>query len=419
MLARTSKSPQGEPDRATPDIGNDSAAVPAVVVGGIDNGGGLGLVRSLGRAGVPVIVVEQDRFAPALHSRYARKFIVPELSGRPLIRGLLALRETLAARPVLFLTSDEAALTVSQYRAELEQAYHLRLPDHDRLRALLHKSSFQELAEAHGFPIPRSVRITNVLEIGTLADLSFPVVIKPSVKTGEYLTSRFARGYRAANLEEAEVICRNILPVLPNLIVQEWIEGTDEDIYFCLQYRGRDGTVSAFTGRKLTIWPPDVGPTASCTAAPMAHAILGPMTDAFFDAVSFTGMGSMEYKRDARSGRYVMIEPTVGRVDWQEEVATLHGVNIPLAAYRHEIGMAPRAEPVSPERMIWRDRGRHWRAMRHAGVRFTTEPTAKTVDAYWRADDPLPMAFHLLGMTMRVTRRAMKRLQPWLPSKAF
>ena len=46
----------------------------------------------------------------------------------------------------------------------------------------------------------------------------------------------------------------------------------------------------------------------------------------------------MEFKRDARTGEFLMIEPTVGRVDWQEEVATLNGVNIPLAAYLHEIG---------------------------------------------------------------------------------
>ena len=31
----------------------------------------------------------------------------------------------------------------------------------------------------------------------------------------------------------------------------------------------------------------------------------------------------MEYKRDAHTGEFFMIEPTVGRVDWQEEVAAL------------------------------------------------------------------------------------------------
>ena len=420
MLARVFP-PDAGPGHAAPNGAevNNGVPIPAVVVGGIDNGGGLGLVRSLGRAGAPVIIVDQDASAPALHSRYARKHVVPDLTGRSLVRELLTLQATLNVRPVLFLTSDEAVLTVSQYREELAAAYRLRLPDHDRLRSLLQKSSFQELAEARGFPVPRSVQITNALEIAGLAQLTFPAVIKPSVKTGDYLMSRFARGYRAATIGEADALCRRILPVLPNLVVQEWIDGADSDIYFCLQYRGSDRTVSSFTGRKLSIWPPDIGTTASCTAAPEAHAILAPMTDAFFDAVSFVGMGSMEYKRDARTGRFFMIEPTVGRVDWQEEVATLHGVNIPLAAYRYEIGADLPPEPEAVVPVIWRDSARHWKAMRRARGGIAAQPKAKVIDEYWRLDDPLPALFHVLSTVIRILRRTIKRLEPWLPSKAF
>src|SRR4051812_33750264 len=99
MLAKAFP-PDSRPDRVTLVGANvkDSAPIPAVVVGGADNGGGLGLVRSLGRAGVPVIVVDRDASAPALHSRYARRFVVPYQSDRSLIRALLDLRSTLDAR---------------------------------------------------------------------------------------------------------------------------------------------------------------------------------------------------------------------------------------------------------------------------------------------------------------------------------
>ncbi len=83
---------------------------------------------------------------------------------------------------------------------------------------------------------------------------------------------------------------------------------------------------------------PDVGLTASCTAAPNARPILQSLREAFFERVSFAGMGGIEFKRDARTGQFLMIEPTVGRIDGQEEVATLHGANIPLAAYLYETG---------------------------------------------------------------------------------
>ncbi|MEA2880313.1 MAG: D-aspartate ligase [Hyphomicrobiales bacterium] len=395
-----------------------SDQIPAVVVGGTDNCGGLGVVRSLGQAGVPVIVVDSEATAPALHSRYARKVLMPELSGYSFVQNLLKLQAGLNSRPVLFLTSDEAALTVSEYRTDLQRGYQLRLPEHDRLASLMKKNDFQRLAIEHGFPIPRSVRIRSSNDLGGLGGLNFPAVVKPSIKTENYVTHEFERGYPVASLEQAESVIRRILPVLPDLIVQEWIEGPDSAIYFCLMYRGSGGPVSSFTGRKLSIWPPGVGTTASCTSAPEAHEELHRLTEAFFAAVSFVGMGSMEYKRDARTGRLFMIEPTVGRVDWQEEVATLNGVNIPLAAYLHEIGTdVPAAVPNPP--VIWCDGARHWKARRinpAAGIRF---PEADVRDAYWRLTDPLPALFHAFTMFIRTLRRALRRRETRRSGKGF
>ncbi len=43
-------------------------------------------------------------------------------------------------------------------------------------------------------------------------------------------------------------------PILPDLIVQEWIEGDDSDIYFCLALRWLAGKpVISFAGQKITL----------------------------------------------------------------------------------------------------------------------------------------------------------------------
>jgi hypothetical protein len=47
-----------------------AARTPAVVIGADVNG--LGSIRSLGQAGVPVFVLDDDRWHPGMHSRYAR-----------------------------------------------------------------------------------------------------------------------------------------------------------------------------------------------------------------------------------------------------------------------------------------------------------------------------------------------------------
>jgi D-aspartate ligase len=389
-------------------VGPETLPVPAVVVGGADNCGGLGIVRSLAHANIPIFVLDTAGSAPALYSRYARKVLVSAVSGPQFVRELLTLQSALQSRPVLFLTSDDAALTVSEFRSELEAAYRLRLPSHQRLTELMQKNTFEQVATELNFPVPRSMRIRTLNDLSNLAGLNAPLVVKPSVKSELYLKHQFERGYRVSSLKEAEAVCRRILPILPDLIVQEWIEGTDDELYFCLQYRGEAGARVAFSGRKLSIWPPEIGTTASCTAAPQEDAELTGLTDRFFDAVAFTGMGGMEFKRDSRTGRFFMIEPTVGRVDWQEEVATLNGVNIPVAAYRHEIGEPLPARTLAPP-VIWRDGARHWKAVRAGHA--CKAPAAAVVDAYWRLNDPLPAIFHAFTTLARTVRRFFDRFR--------
>jgi hypothetical protein len=229
--------------------------------------------------------------------------------------------------------------------------------------------------------------------------------------TARYVKAQFARGYKVASPEQAEGVCNRILAVAQGLVVQEWIEGPDSDLYFCLQYRATDGTtVCSFTGRKLSIWPPDVGVTASCTAAPEVRSILQPLTEAFFERVSFIGMGGIEFKRDGRTGQFLMIEPTVGRIDGQEEVATLHGANIPLAAYLHEIGSPGLCVKEDPPPVIWRDFFSHSMSV---AVRCNRSRPAKrnsrVYDAYWRRDDPMPSLFHVLDGSVRYLRRTLRR----------
>jgi predicted ATP-grasp superfamily ATP-dependent carboligase len=353
-----------------------------------------------------------------MHSRFAHKVTVSKVSGPSLVDDLLALAGAFSEPAVLFLTTDEAALTVSEHRAALAGKYRFRLPSHDCLVSLMHKTSFQQLAERHGFPVPRSVRVEGLADLDGLRGLRFPAIVKPTIKNADYVRGRFPRAYKVASREQAEAVCRRVLSIVPGLMVQEWIDGSDSDLYFCLQYRGADGAaVCSFTGRKLSIWPPDIGVTASCTAAPDARPVLEPLTDAFFRRVSFVGMGGIEFKKDPRSGRFLMIEPTVGRVDAQEEVATLHGANIPAAAYRYEVGLTvPRVEECTAS-AIWRDSWAHRRSARRRRFTLTPQPNARIFDAYWRIDDPMPGLFHLLGGSTRSLRNSVRSATERFPSR--
>ncbi len=130
------------------------------------------------------------------------------------------------------------------------------------------------------------------------------------------------------------------------------------------------------------------------------------LTNRFFSAVGFVGLGSMEYKRDRRDGRFYMVEPTVGRTDYQEEVATLNGVNIPLAAYLGEVGAPfPSAAPAGPP-VGWRDPiGDHNARAALRGTAVAAVPGLRFRDAYFRPDDPMPfIALKAAGLTRRLAR---------------
>jgi D-aspartate ligase len=145
-------------------------------------------------------------------------------------------------------------------------------------------------------------------------------------------------------------------------------------------------------------------------AAPEAAAELESMTRSFIEKVGYVGMGSVEYKWDNSSRRFLIIEPTVGRTDLQEEIATLCGVNIPLAAYKHELG-----EPCTPYTaprvdVVWRSSFLE----RLKGVSADVPQHVTIHDGYWRLDDPLPALIRyscgLCSSAWRSWRRRRSRL---------
>lgn len=358
----------------------------AIVVGSGLNA--LGVVRSLGSAGVRVAVVTSRAGGPATLSRHALRCFL-DVDHAALPNRLPKVAQALGGRPVLFLTEEESVRVASLARDRLQQVLRLRLGPHERMMQLTHKDGVQLLAEQAGLQIPRALHLRSPGDLRGLQTLRYPCVVKPGLKHAGY-GARFKKAYIAKSADEATRLFGEIAPVLPDLLVQEWIEGGDDSIHFCLQYVGEDGqTVASFTGRKLRAWPPQVGGTASCMAATEADAVLAGMTSRFFRAVGFQGMGSMEYKRDARDGRYYVVEPTVGRTDFQQEVATVNGVNIPYAAYCYECGLPAPAAQLPNITRIWREPTADRWSEQEQGPHpaFSAHPV---VDAYWRASDMRP-----------------------------
>ena len=79
-------------------------------------------------------------------------------------------------------------------------------------------------------------------------------------------------------------------------------------------------------------WPPSSGSTAFCITH--SDPMMLELGTSALSAAGLIGLGSMEFKKDPKSGKYFMIEPTVARNDHQSFISTKAGVNLSrLALY--------------------------------------------------------------------------------------
>jgi predicted ATP-grasp superfamily ATP-dependent carboligase len=239
-------------------------------------------------------------------------------------------------------------------------------------------------------------------------------VVKPGERHVEY-GRQFKKAYRVETAEQAVDLVRRILPVMADVVVQEWTEGPDSNIFFCLQYLDKHGQASvSFTGRKIRSWPPQVGGTASCGPAPEAHEELSTLTTRFFRNAGVIGMAAMEYKRDSRSGEFRMVEPTIGRTDYQAEVATLNGVNLPYAAWCAELDRPVPAPASAARPLAWRVRVEDDQSAlaQHQRPDQGFEHVDGIRDALWRPSDPLPYLVQQLRHVQRALQHRAARMMP-------
>jgi predicted ATP-grasp superfamily ATP-dependent carboligase len=393
-------------------------AAPVVVVGeGLNC---LGVIRSLAGAGLTVISATSTRRCAVGCSRFARVELLPSLEGRGLVDGLLALGRRLGNRPVLLLGGDRQVAAVSEAREELEPLFRIALPPAERVRTLADKALFQEFAEAHGLPVPRTVVVTGPQGMARLAQLVPPLVLKPADKA-QVLTGHVDRAVRVETLAEARAAAARMSGAAGSVVAQEWIAGDDSDIYFALFACGRDGRIAGmFCGRKLVCEPPAVGNTAVCAPAGVAASEVAALAARFVAVSEYRGIGGIEFKRERHTGRFLIVEPTVGRTDWQSEVATLNGVNLPLLAVLDELGL-PAPEPAASAtgadappapaaaELARSARPQGWRSsITFRRPRATLDDDVRLVDGYFRLGDPLPGVYHYL--VDELARRAVRRL---------
>jgi D-aspartate ligase len=280
--------------------------------------GGLGVVRSLGRLGVPVYGVYEERLAPAAVSRY--------LSGRFVWRGdptdadrfldgMAAIGERLGRPAVLIPTDDLGAILISEHAPTLGRWFRFPQPPPGLAQVLASKKGLFELCSKLEVPSPQASFPLSRQDVEEFAAKArFPVVAKVTepwlLPVGAGLKSTTLVHHR-----EALVALYRRLEGGPtgNLMLQEYIpRGSGEDWFFHGYCDARSKCLVSFTGVKLRSYPPYAGPTTLGRA--QDNRVLRGIAEELLHTISYRGIMDLDYRLDLRDGEYKLLDfnPRVG-----------------------------------------------------------------------------------------------------------
>jgi len=314
----------------------------AIVVGGDYQG--LGIIRSLGRRGIPTCVVDDER-SIGKFSRYATHSLhVQEDLRDPaaVVNATLGAVERFGLDGwVLFPTRDEHVATFSVERERLAEVLRVPTPPWEVTRWACDKRNTYTKAEELGIPTPRTWRLDGVEEVERVEGEA-PWAIKPAIKDN-FVHETKEKAWRADSREQLrELVARAAELVGPGeVMVQELIPGGGESQYaYCAFFRDGEAVASMVAQRRRQ-HPLEFG-RASTYVRTVELGSLEELACRFLRAVGYYGLVELEFKVDPRDGRAKLLD--VNARTWgYHTLGWCAGVDFPYLLYLDQIGETVRA----------------------------------------------------------------------------
>jgi predicted ATP-grasp superfamily ATP-dependent carboligase len=369
---------------------------------------GLGIARSLGERGIPVVGLTAERGLYGNFSRYAKTRVCPDSKREPeaLLAYLIELGKSLGQRGVIFPTRDHDLVFLDCYRTELAPWYSIVCPEPGVLEFCLNKWETYLWAQRTDVPTPKAWVIENESDLaGLLDEVTYPCVLKP-LAAHQWRTGRnwmLVGGRKAIpllNRSELSAEYAVTSQAVQQVLVQEMIPGNDDCLVTVCCYFDRElNCVAAFNTRKLAQTPEQFG-TGCILQAAHCPELLEP-TVRLLSGMRFTGIAEVEYKWDAVNRQYRLIE--INPRPWdQHRLGNTCGVDLIYLAYCDHAGLPlPSFETKRSEdkwiaedalalEALWMVPGRDPKL--RALLRLAR---GRRIYAIWSPRDPLPLIAYL------------------------
>lgn len=313
----------------------------------------IGVVRSLGREGVPVYAVGHE---PGLTgtSRYCKTLISPNVENEEniFLEFLCDKNKVSGKKGVLFPTGDAYVAFVSKYRNQLESYFTFEMTDLNTMNKLLNKKTQYQLAESIGIKIPKSYYPKNMKDIEDIAEkMNYPVIIKGASTITWRKQYTVKKLFQSNTSQDLLKIFKEINKYNIDVIIQESILGPDNACYkLCAYMDENSNPLLVFTLQKIRNYPYHfgVGSVVESGYFPKV-AELGLK---YLKGIGYKGIGSVEFKRDQRDDQLKMIELN-SRLWQQNSLASACGINFPYTMYRRLTGESVEMNKEFKEGIKW------------------------------------------------------------------
>ncbi len=269
---------------------------------------GLANARSLGEAGIPVYVVDENDCI-AHYSKYCSRFLrCPDYKSDCFAEFLinLAIKDELDGW-LLLPSNDHAVLTLAKHKSGLEEYYRLVTPSLDVVSNIYDKSRLLNTAKESGIPFPETYYFDSVKDIN-LRGLKYPVITKGRCGLDFYkLTGK--KAFIARNSTELsrqlELISGYI--DMQKTFTQEVIPGDGSNRTISFACFCVDGIIKTYwMGEKLREHPLQFG-TATFSRCVLIEDLLV-TSSKLMKSLNYSGICEIEYLKDPRDKVYKLIE---------------------------------------------------------------------------------------------------------------
>jgi len=328
-------------------MGNRSAATP-VFVEGLD-ASAYGIARSLGRNGISTIALDGankdllrfSHYCRACHTfpndpdqkrTYADDIIPNE---QVLYELLVNLRKTFDTKPVLFATSDWFTRFLCNWQQELDSSFLFHWVPKDVFTTITEKGLIAEFCKKVGVHVPLTLITRAEHDASWIAkETPYPCLVKPVHRQAVQFPMA-AKVFVAQNARELESFFLTNPQLKGATLVQELIEGGDEQIFQCTVLVKDSGATEYATVRKLHQYP--LGYGTMCYGQTERNDELLAESLKLLRALDYRGLGSLEFKYRASDKNYYFIEMNT-RLPWYNGIFDDAGVNLAYFAYQDLIG---------------------------------------------------------------------------------